>query len=245
MNTTFNYYELLGVSENASSEEIKEAYKKQMKKWHPDINKSSDAVNMSAKINEAKEVLLDDLKRKDYDQYLKDKINENYNRYTQRKANSTNTNNTNNVYEDVKVTKWQYLKDWLKYATVSKLRKLIGLIGVLIESFFCWLIKIILIITAYICTIGSSIIRMIYGYIAPILGILGVLFIVMCFVNGFNETINDNPGSLTAIIVIVLVYVLSFILPVLAKSILSVKVFDILYNKIDINLFKKCVGYKD
>ena len=67
----------------------------------------------------------------------------------------------------------------------------------------------------------------------------------MCFVNGFNETINDNPGSLTAIIVIVLVYVLSFILPVLAKSILSVKVFDILYNKIDINLFKKCVGYKD
>ena len=245
MDTTFNYYELLGVSENASSEEIKEAYKKQMKKWHPDINKSSDAVNMSTKINEAKEVLLDDIKRQDYDLYLKNKITENYNRYTQRRSNNTNAQTTSNVYEETKVTKWQYLKDWLKYSTVSKLRKVIGLVGVLLESFFCWLIKIILIITAYICTIGSSIIRMIYGMIAPILGILGIIFIAMCFTNGFKETINDNPGSLTAIIVIVLVYVLSFILPVLAKSILSVKVFDILYNKIDINLFKKCVGYKD
>ena len=52
-----NYYELLGVSKNANKEEIKSAYKKQMKKWHPDINKSEDAVNMSSKINEAKEEL--------------------------------------------------------------------------------------------------------------------------------------------------------------------------------------------
>lgn len=246
MNSTFNYYELLGVSQNASKEEIKEAYKKQMKKWHPDINKSSDAVNMSAKINEAKEVLLDDLKRQDYDLYLKNKIDENYNRYTQRKANESTQAKTNeSVYEETKVTKWQYLKDWLKYSTVNPFRKLVGLIGVLMESFLCWLIKILLIISAYICTMGSYIIRMIFNVLAPILGIFAVLIIVMFISNGFKETINDNPSMVTIIIALVLIYILSYLLPFFATKMLSPKVFDILYNKIDINLFKKCVGYKE
>ena len=38
-----------------------------MKKWHPDINKSEEAPKMSIKLNEAKETLLDDDKRKNYD----------------------------------------------------------------------------------------------------------------------------------------------------------------------------------
>ncbi len=104
-----NYYELLGVKNTASKDEIKEAYKKQMKKWHPDINKDENAVGMSAKINEAKEVLLDDDKRKDYDLYLTKKTEENYNRYTQRKnERNQNTNNSEKeqFYENKKVTKW-------------------------------------------------------------------------------------------------------------------------------------------
>ena len=65
--------------------EIKSAYKVQMKKWHPDINKDPNAVNISSRINEAKEILLDPIKRYDYDEYLKKKVNETYNRYTQKK----------------------------------------------------------------------------------------------------------------------------------------------------------------
>jgi cation transport ATPase len=239
-----NYYELLGVKKNATEEEIKQAYKKQMKKWHPDINKSEDAISMSAKINEAKEVLLDAEKRKDYDEYLKKKIDENYNRYTQKKA-SENNSNQNSQYEDQTVTKWQYLKDWLKYAKVSTIRKIFGFIGVMLESFLCWLIKMLLIIIAVICNFGSYMIRSLFSYLAPVIGILLILFLGQCIINGFTETINSNDGSVKAIIIFVVLFISSLLLPIFSKLILSPKVFDILYNKIDVNLFKKCVGYKD
>ena len=85
MDTNLSFYELLGVKNDATEDEIKQAYKKQMKKWHPDINKDPNAVNISSRINEAKEVLLDPVKRYDYDEYLKKKVNETYNRYTQKK----------------------------------------------------------------------------------------------------------------------------------------------------------------
>ncbi len=245
MNSTFNYYELLGVKENASKEEIKVAYKKQMKKWHPDINKSDDAISMSAKINEAKEVLLDDTKRKDYDEYLKKKIDENYSRYTQRKAYSENNKKEASEYEDKKVTKWQYFNDFLKHANVSFYKKVLSFIGVILETLLCFIIKCLLIITAYIAFYISYFIRLLYSFLSPIFGILGLLLVGMCLTNGVKETFNDNPGMLTAVIVLILIYIISFILPSLSRIILSPKTFDILYNKIDITLFKKCVGYKD
>ncbi len=64
-----DYYEILGVSRDASKEEIKKAYKKLAKKYHPDINKSKDAEEKFKKINEAASVLLDDNKRKNYDRF--------------------------------------------------------------------------------------------------------------------------------------------------------------------------------
>ena len=96
MNSSMNYYELLGVSETASKEEISQAYKKQMKKWHPDINKSDEAPMMSIKLNEAKEILLDDEKRKAYDLSLKQEVHDTYNKYNRQRASQTNNyNNTN------------------------------------------------------------------------------------------------------------------------------------------------------
>jgi len=62
-------YETLGVSENASADEIKKAYRKLARKYHPDINKDESAVDKFKEINAAYEVLSDDAKKAQYDQF--------------------------------------------------------------------------------------------------------------------------------------------------------------------------------
>jgi curved DNA-binding protein len=61
-------YDTLGVSENASPEEIKKAYRKLARKYHPDINKDESAVEKFKEINAAYEVLSDPEKKAEYDQ---------------------------------------------------------------------------------------------------------------------------------------------------------------------------------
>jgi len=67
-----DYYKILGVSKNASQEEIQRAYRKLARKYHPDINKDKESEEQFKKINEANEVLKDPEKRKLYDAYGKD-----------------------------------------------------------------------------------------------------------------------------------------------------------------------------
>lgn len=65
-----DYYKTLGVSKNASADEIKKAYRKLARKYHPDVNPNDkDANKKFQQINEANEVLTDKEKRKKYDQY--------------------------------------------------------------------------------------------------------------------------------------------------------------------------------
>ena len=62
-----DYYEVLGVSKNASKDEIKDAYRKLAMQFHPDRNKAPDAEEKFKEISEAYAVLSDDEKRQQYD----------------------------------------------------------------------------------------------------------------------------------------------------------------------------------
>mgnify|MGYP004707632037 CR=1 FL=1 len=63
------FYERLGVDKNANSDEIKKAYRKMSKKYHPDLNKEAGAEQKYKDVQEAYETLSDDQKRAAYDQY--------------------------------------------------------------------------------------------------------------------------------------------------------------------------------
>lgn len=72
-----DYYDVLGLSKGASEDEIKKAYRKLAKQYHPDINKSPDAEAKFKEINEAYEVLSDSQKRSNYDQFGFDGVDSN------------------------------------------------------------------------------------------------------------------------------------------------------------------------
>ena len=69
MSSKRDYYEVLGVSKNASDDEIKRAFRKLAVKYHPDRCKDADAADKFAEISEAHEILSDKNKRAEYDQF--------------------------------------------------------------------------------------------------------------------------------------------------------------------------------
>ncbi|MDP3268356.1 MAG: DnaJ C-terminal domain-containing protein [Legionella sp.] len=80
-----DYYKIMGVAKDASEKEIKTAYRKLARKYHPDISKEKNAEEQFKEMGEAYEVLHDPVKRAEYDQYLKNR------EFNQRAYQSTGT----------------------------------------------------------------------------------------------------------------------------------------------------------
>src|SRR5581483_8032412 len=69
MNSKQDYYHVLGITKNASAEEIKKAYRKLALQYHPDKNSSKEAAEKFKEVTNAYEVLSDPQKRQTYDQF--------------------------------------------------------------------------------------------------------------------------------------------------------------------------------
>lgn len=98
-----DYYKILGVDKGASDEDIKKAYRKLARKYHPDLNPNDKKANgMFQQINEANEVLSDAGKRKKFDQYGNDwKHAQQYEQARQQSANRpTGGDQGNNNFGD-------------------------------------------------------------------------------------------------------------------------------------------------
>lgn len=101
-----NYYEILGISKNASSDQIKRAYYTLSKKYHPDINPKT--ANLYRNINDAYNTLKNPLKRKEYDELL------------ELGAFDTNTETTTEFsYKDTYYTNPEYYQDPSKEPIVN------------------------------------------------------------------------------------------------------------------------------
>lgn len=75
-----DYYNVMGLSRDASPKDIKLAYRRLARKYHPDLNKEKDAESKFKELGEAYEALKDPEKRKVYDQYARDwELNKNAN----------------------------------------------------------------------------------------------------------------------------------------------------------------------
>src|SRR5438132_9911855 len=74
-----DYYDVLGVTRNASKDDIKGSYRKLALQYHPDRNKAPEATEKFKEISEAYAILSDDEKRKQYDQFGREGIYQKYN----------------------------------------------------------------------------------------------------------------------------------------------------------------------
>lgn len=234
MNDFINYYELLGVKNNASKEEIRLKYKEQIKKWHPDINKNNEAIEVTKKLNEAKSVLLDDEKRKEYDIYLNNISANGYQNITEKVYNEQSNYDEEKLY-----TKWEYFRDYIKYYNDSKVRKVFGIIFVLLESLFISILQLINIILAYVISFMSGILK----YLSD--GIFGLLiiFIIISFLLHGVSLPNNFSEWLEVIGVIILWFIFS-VIPEVVINLLVIKIPKLL-SSLNIYLFKKSVGYKE
>lgn len=159
-----DFYELLGIKKSSSKEEIKEAYRKMVKKYHPDVNKSEEANKIIISLNEAKEVLLDDEKRVHYDEMLNSIERSKQFSNDKKETYSEKTREYKETYADVYVTKWEFFFNYLKNGLDSVLKKYIKSVLICFNLFVFTCLKGIGFGIIFLITLLSGLIDYVAGF---------------------------------------------------------------------------------
>ena len=164
-----DFYELLGVKKDATKEEIKKAYRDMVKKYHPDVNKSDEASKIIISLNEAKETLLDDDKRCEYDKLLDD-INHSKTYSNDSTSYSAKKEEYKENYSESYVTRWQFLMTYLNFGKDKLGIKFLKTFIVIINYLVFFIIKAFTLIFIFLLEVFENLIN----YIGIILMIVGV-----------------------------------------------------------------------
>lgn len=164
-----DFYELLGVKKDATKEEIKKAYRDMVKRYHPDVNKSDEASKIIISLNEAKETLLDDDKRSEYDKLLNDiKHSKTYSNDST--SYSAKKEEYKENYSESYVTRWQFLMTYLNFGKDKLGIKFLKTFIVIINYLVFFIIKAFTLIFIFLLEVFENLIN----YIGIILMFIGV-----------------------------------------------------------------------
>ena len=164
-----DFYELLGVKKDATKEEIKKAYRDMVKRYHPDVNKSDEASKIIISLNEAKETLLDDDKRCEYDKLLND-INHSKTYSNDSTSYSAKKEEYKENYSESYVTRWQFLMTYLNFGKDKLGIKFLKTFIVIINYLVFFIIKAFTLIFIFLLEVFENLIN----YIGIILMFIGV-----------------------------------------------------------------------
>lgn len=164
-----DFYELLGIKKDATKEEIKKAYRDMVKRYHPDVNKSDEASKIIISLNEAKETLLDDDKRCEYDKLLND-INHSKTYSNDSTSYSAKKEEYKENYSESYVTRWQFLMTYLNFGKDKLGIKFLKTFIVIINYLVFFIIKAFTLIFIFLLEVFENLIN----YIGIILMFIGV-----------------------------------------------------------------------
>lgn len=142
-----------------------------VKKYHPDVNKTEEANKIIVSLNEAKETLLNEEKRKEYDLLLNEIQHSKQFSKNEKETYSAKTQAYKERYAQTYVTKWQFFRNYLRNGRDNLFIKIIKSLFVTINYLLFFVIKTItMIIVLLISFLGSLI-----DFIAGLVMVLGFL----------------------------------------------------------------------